>query len=66
MAGSAELSANARLCRWAASIRTTGGARADRVLLALAERLQREAAALEEVNGECERRASPGPSETDW
>ena len=45
-----ELRANARLCRWAASIRTDGGARADRVLLVLAERLEQEAAARDVTN----------------
>jgi hypothetical protein len=64
MTDPAELRAQARLCRWAASIRTDGGSHADRVLLVLAERLEQEAAARDVTN--C-RSADPkigGPAET--
>ncbi len=50
MADPAELRAKAHLCRWAASVRTNGGARTDRVLLVLAERLEQEAVALGMAN----------------
>jgi len=39
-----ELRRKAALCRRAASISTSGSGRTDRILLALAERLEREAA----------------------
>ena len=49
MTDTAELRTKARLCRLAASVPTTGGTRADRVLIALAERLEREAIVLEQL-----------------
>jgi hypothetical protein len=64
IADPAELRARARLCRLAASTPTTGGADADRVLLALAERLDREAVVLEEIDAVATARRSQA-SETD-
>lgn len=46
MATAAALLARAELCRRAASIPTSGGHQSDQILLDLAERLEREAAAL--------------------
>jgi hypothetical protein len=65
MADPAELRAKARLCRWAAGIRTTGGARADRVLLVLAEHLEREAVAHDMMDRRSDGSANEGPSETE-
>ena len=46
-----ELRRKAALCRRAAQIATEGGTRADRILLQLAERLDRQATELEEAVG---------------
>jgi hypothetical protein len=46
IATAAALLARAALCRRAASVPTTGGHKSDRILLDLAEQLEREAAAL--------------------
>src|SRR5215813_9796972 len=46
MARAAALLARAQMCRRAASIPTTGGHSSDRILLDLAEQLERDAAAL--------------------
>ena len=46
MVTAAALLARAELCRRAASIPTAGGHQSDQILLDLAERLEREAAAL--------------------
>jgi hypothetical protein len=60
MADPAELRARARLCRLAASTPTTGGTDADHVLLALAERLDRKAVVLEEMDRCCDNPALSG------